>query len=569
MGIPSYFRTILQNHPSAHYWRENIDTDRLFVDFNSIIYGQLGKISESDYQTKTTIQIDNLVVKYTVQYLQKLICSVVRPKKMVYIAFDGTVPLAKMVQSRGRRFKSASESTNNSCPSFNKIKISPGTKFMAKMSKHIECAIRSGKFSKHLSKTDTPIEFILSDTRIPGEGEHKYMDLLKSSGSTHVDTVYSPDADVIVLLISICKGTGLRVIRPPMSELEREKYPNSDFIYVDIHETKKAILNGDVLSITTNSDSDIRSVLDYVFLTALEGNDFVTPISYLAMRKDQMRSLSKSYNRIKSSDSQSWIVNLDGSINFYVFATLLADLASTEQKKLQDQQKKMHRIRKERPAHRFDRESEMETHDIAVSRHDHEEYYSRFNPEYSRHNHKFDKINYFKDAATWKRQFYGYFGVKNVDTLCTDYLMSLNFTMQYYINGRVDWNYAFSHRCAPFASDLCEYIRRRVPTLPTTIELQQSNPFTPLQQLFMIVPPAYSDLLPKTYAKLQKSGILASFFPTEFELDVVAGEKYIYSEPILPHLDAPSICKELASAKLTKAEIERNETKIKPIIVSK
>ena len=210
MGIPSYFRTILERYPKAHFWKPNVNTDYLFIDFNSIIYGQLGKLDVAKNANKTETQLDNLVIKYTIQFLQHLICNITKPKKMVYIAFDGTVPMAKMIQSRARRFKGIKYNefkkhinkkyNLKNVVIFDKIKMSPGTKFMAKMSKQIEKAIKSKMFSKH---SKNKIEFILSDTNIPGEGEHKYMPLIKELSKTDNNapmTVYSPDADVIVLL---------------------------------------------------------------------------------------------------------------------------------------------------------------------------------------------------------------------------------------------------------------------------------------------------------------------------------------------------------------------------------
>merc|ERR1711865_544031 len=137
MGIPSYFRTILERYPKAHFWKPNVKTDYLFIDFNSIIYVQLAKLATDKNTNKTATQIDNLVIKYTIEFLQHLICDVTKPQKMVYIAFDGTVPMAKMLQSRARRFKSKKiikKHNRKGGVVFDKIKLSPGTSFMDKLS---------------------------------------------------------------------------------------------------------------------------------------------------------------------------------------------------------------------------------------------------------------------------------------------------------------------------------------------------------------------------------------------------------------------------------------------------
>ena len=79
----------------------------------------------------------------------KVICNLVKPKKALYIAVDGTAPRSKIVQQRSRRYKSLQideykaelkkkfnikTSKNNFNPSNNAC---PGTKFMLDLDKKI------------------------------------------------------------------------------------------------------------------------------------------------------------------------------------------------------------------------------------------------------------------------------------------------------------------------------------------------------------------------------------------------------------------------------------------------
>ena len=581
MGIPSYFRTILERYPKAHFWKPNVKTDYLFIDFNSIIYIQLAKLNVATNSNKTSAQIDNLVIKYTVDFLQHLICDVTKPEKMVYIAFDGTVPMAKMLQSRARRFKGIKEKNYKNIVNkkynlekqveFDKIKLSPGTAFMDKMSSQIKKAIKSKKFKTH---TKNQVEFILSDTHVPGEGEHKYMPLIREIAKKEKNpsiTAYSPDADVIVLLVST-NLNNIRVIRPPNSEQEREYYPTEEFIYVDINETRKAFLGSALINTNNeiNKQFDIRKVHDYVFLTAMAGNDFVVPVQYLSMRKDQMKQIMRSYKRVLTTKKDFLIEIKDNkiTINRAFFISFLEDLVKYESGSLKQMQKKIHRTKKNRPSRRFEAEAQKEPHQIAVSRFEHEEYYSEYNPYHQKYKREFNKINYFKEDDEWKGQYYNHFLQINCDDndeydsylkkICKKFIESLMFTMEYYLTSEPAWNFGYDFRCAPLISDLLSYVKS-VPTALNT-NLEKGTPYKPLEQLYMVIPPQASKLLPKSYKDIMTNidSPLIQYSPCDFELDVVMGEKFIYSEPILPPLNDKKIIETLFELKLTKTEMKRN-----------
>lgn len=85
-------------------------------------------------------------------YVNEIIQSL-QPQQMIFLAFDGVAPKAKMNQQRARRFKSAKKYTelDNALRSFGIIdkdehfqnnSISPGTEFMCELSKHMEFLIQ-------------------------------------------------------------------------------------------------------------------------------------------------------------------------------------------------------------------------------------------------------------------------------------------------------------------------------------------------------------------------------------------------------------------------------------------
>ena len=290
MGIPSYFRIILQRYKDSHNDKNTSKTDYFLIDFNSILYSQVGSLEESKYKNKTKIQIENAIIKRTLKTLEHMICDIVKPQKMVYIAFDGPAPRAKMVQQRWRRFKSVKrkafikylDEKYERKPGINfdtSANFSPGTKFMDKLAKALEKSIKAKRLSKHL-KDSKDLEFVLNTSNVPGEGEHKYMHIIRKlvkDKKKDSIVVYSPDADVIVLSISSNKDN-IKIMRKPDNAVDKEFYPHSEFIFLDINLVRKYFLS----ALDIDDKFDVNRVChDYVFLTTLEGNDFVVPVQYL------------------------------------------------------------------------------------------------------------------------------------------------------------------------------------------------------------------------------------------------------------------------------------------------
>ena len=146
-----------------------------------------------------------------------------------------------------------------------------------------------------------------------------------------------------------------------------------------------------------------------------------------------------------------------------------------------------------------------------------------------------------------------------------EYIKSLLFTLKYYINGTPpDWRWAYTFRVSPLVSDIHFVLSKynNVNELANTLN-NKSKPFTPYEQLMMVLPPTKADLLPASYAKLivSPSSPIIEYYPTDFKLDILAGEKYIYSEPLLPEIDISRVLKAIKPlhSKLSKTNKERNK----------
>jgi len=157
MGIPFYFASILKHHPGICRVTKQTSADFFGIDFNCLIHRYL----EDDDPIESVIKALKTILK---------LCTA----KHVFVAFDGLVPYAKIVQQRYRRFKIKESG------SFDRNQISPDTPYMRKL----EDAIRA-------------LNIHMSPTQEPGEGEHKiFVEMRKHPGSV---CIYGLDADLILL----------------------------------------------------------------------------------------------------------------------------------------------------------------------------------------------------------------------------------------------------------------------------------------------------------------------------------------------------------------------------------
>ena len=170
MGIPFYFASLCRKHKNIIRKIKDTETDLFAVDFNCFIHRYL---DESD-------PIQSIIAAF-----RKLLEQITA--KSIYVAFDGLVPFAKIVQQRYRRMI-VKEKTE-----FDRNQISPGTPYM----KQLEEAMQ-------LNFPD----IVFSMTDEPGEGEHKIFNYVTTQRDI---IVYGLDADLI--LLSLIKPQNIQLLR--------------------------------------------------------------------------------------------------------------------------------------------------------------------------------------------------------------------------------------------------------------------------------------------------------------------------------------------------------------------
>jgi 5'-3' exoribonuclease 2 len=313
------------------------------------------------------------------EYTNKLI-KILKPQKLIYLAIDGVAPRAKMNQQRSRRFRAALEATTRQekeeellheweskglkAPNMPKEKgfdsnvITPGTKFMSNLSEVIKLFISSNLQDNPLWKGLT---VILSDSSVPGEGEHKILEFIRvqrlqehyNPNTKHC--IYGADADLIMLSL-ITHEPHFYIIRESLNENIWKKcemcgknghvredcikfnkdegasvniLDNVEFSLMKVHVVREYLeLEFKGLKLPFEYDFE-RLIDDFVFLCFFVGNDFLPHLPSLKIREGAIDALLYLYKKI-IPDLDGYLTEGNGMINLARTQVLLEKLAKIE-----------------------------------------------------------------------------------------------------------------------------------------------------------------------------------------------------------------------------------------------
>ena len=606
MGVPTFFLSILKNkfYKNVHSGIKNgkINCDYFFLDYNGIVYSAYETIKKTiEGNNLSKNKIEELIIIEVIRYTKYLICEVVKPTRMTYIALDGPAPRAKMVQQRSRRYKGYFDKMymQNEKKKYNlagtvekeewdrSANISPGTDFMEKLSTELLNIIKTKGFSDHSPK----MKVLLSNSNVPGEGEHKFLPLIRSMREKETTAnynvyLYGKDADLIVLAVSTHKNN-MHVIREVQRETKEMKILYDSFEFVDINiDNLRSAFNHDLTRTFKDHQFDkIKILNDYIFLTFLAGNDFVLSMPFLKIKKDGLKTLIAIYRDIKMNHSGYLVdynpeIKTPPTVNVNFFKELIYEVSKKEDMFMKEQQIEIDKLmRGYKDSRRAEEETKLTPFEIFQTRYVHLQVCSPDHPLFTKYHEEFKKIDYNQDYEIWKEEYYKYYlniSKKNEEEylnvrmkITENYLESLVFALQYYFQGCPAWKWHYKYRMSPLLSDIYYALDNSVIDM-NNIKFELSSPYTPFQQLMLILPPQMNFLLPAVLRPIMDDDKLlcTQFYPTDFRIDVSVGIKTQYSEAVLPEIDEDLLIGTVKKyeQKLTPEEKIRNTIKEKPIM---
>lgn len=372
MGVPAFFRWLTKKYPSiatqCHEEKakkndftdekipvdtsqpnpNGVEFDNLYLDMNGIIH----PCTHPEDRPAPKNEEEMMLIIF--EFIDRIF-SIVRPRKVLYMAIDGVAPRAKMNQQRSRRFRAAKDncekaseikrlkeqiiSNGGTVPpckpdseKFDSNCITPGTPFMHKLAHCLRYYVHDRLNSDPGWKN---IVVMLSDANVPGEGEHKIMDYIRRQRAnpdhdpnTH-HVLCGADADLIML--------GLATHEPYFTIIREEFKPNQprpcEVCNQFGHETKectgltreksgaydemantvtpsetnyiflrlsilKEYLSKELSCISNNASFKFdleRAIDDWVFMCFFVGNDFLPHLPSLEIRENAIDRLVNLY----------------------------------------------------------------------------------------------------------------------------------------------------------------------------------------------------------------------------------------------------------------------------------
>lgn len=508
MGIKHFFYWFKRRyeehiHSISSYKQVDMIIHTLAVDMNGLFHeaarnvieakAGLLVIEQTEVKREEDIWLD--IFKEVIRLLDNLVHKI-HPTKRLVLCVDGVAPFAKQTQQKQRRFKNVSSSKFDTCS------ISPGTEFMHYMSKYIDFTIRKKKTSewKHL-------DIVYSSEKVPGEGEHTCMHILKKyCNPTEVMVVVGLDCDLILLTLAS--------ELPNIYMYRGDMFSAFQVYLIDIYPIGKQIRS------ELGRDS---AIADFILMSYLVGNDFLPQLPGIEILNKGLDMILSAYEKTDGlTDPYTHEIRMDQ------LRILLQELALKEIDAMHEKYKVRHKY----------------------------------------HTDPFlEKYFYTSDVNMEEMRQYYYttkvkipFDTEHIQKVCHEYVKGLQWTMYYYFDGVPDWTWYYPYNYGPFIYDL----QSNIPDIVFSFDLHE--PLNIYEQLISVLPPRSSHLLPEPFRSLPITEPLSCYYPDTFEIDVTGKRAEWEGIAILPIIDLKVLRDKYTEISDQLSEYDRMRNKVETIV---
>jgi len=483
MGIPSYFSYIIRSHANIirnRYKMRDTTLNSLYMDCNSIIYDAIrgnGGIPEG------TLDKDGWIIQTVIRKIDEYVRSI-SPTNVLFIAFDGVAPLAKMNQQRNRRYKNGlvDNSSPNQGNSFNTAMITPGTAFMQRLSEQINTAFIGREYMYGVRR------LVVSTSEEEGEGEHKMFQYIRDNAAkTENIAVYGLDSDLIMLSLVhhfYCNNIFIFREAPEFSKsvLPRDaKIQPNELLFMDIRLLGLSILKEMGVSLAVDESTKANRICDYIFMCFLLGNDFLPHFPALNIRSNANHMLLELYRIHMGAYNDRYFVSINPiSVNWAHVKLFLTRIAQYERAKIMEELEERAKMEKRvgstlgNPQTEEERKQAMDN--IPILYRGEEKY---INP---------SEIGW--ESRYYERVFGHAASSKDIQHACHQYLQGLEWVYRYYVEGCCNWRWKYDGHYAPLLNDIISYIpSTNGTTLFHSNRQPTGNAYHPNTQLLYVIPP--------------------------------------------------------------------------------
>jgi len=529
MGIPSYFSYIIKNHSNIirniQYHKSQAKTTfhGLYMDCNSIIYDAVHTLEK---QTAKHDSFECAVIDAVVIRIREYI-NTISPTTVVYIAFDGVAPLAKMDQQRSRRYKTAfmseisfdtpaspfSKQETQKPVAWNTSAITPGTQFMTMLSNRIHAEFNQKSGVVLYGGYRIP-HVIVSTSTEPGEGEHKMFAYMRQhvQSNEHI-AVYGLDSDLIMLSILhsvFCRNIFIFRESPQFSKSMLPVHLRSDtpdLLFLNIRELTKSVLKE-----MGTTEYDTQRIYDYILISVLLGNDFLPHMVSLNLRGTGMEELLQMYAE-HVTKRREYLVSANKTILWKHVKYFIGKLALSEHTNIVDEYAQRAKLAKRKYPESTPEEREQVLQKTPTIYRGDEEYICPTEEEWEMRYYRVcfpespppnNAINNIKNNNIKNN---------NITDICVNYLEGLEWVFRYYSDGCPHWRWKYRFHYPPLLADLYKHIPTTEISILGNIRAE-NRPVHPHIQLSYVLPPISQHLIPYKMQELIKRPEYVDLFVT-------------------------------------------------------